>query len=671
MKEKTGKRRKYKSGESIGSRIQMIIILLVGISVFVVATLSSILNYVSTVSTVEQAMGETVKITADRIAQELTAAKNIVAALGSTARLASDTVSPEEKQELINQRVEYYNMERGKFISPNGICEADGTDYNDRDYFKRAMKGEIVITDPIRSKTTGELSVIIASPVWKDGDSSTGEVTGVVFMLPKPSFLNDIAASVKVSENGGCYIINAEGTTVAHSTVSLAESQNNTIENAKKDSGLKSVAELEKKMTAGETGCGKYRDKGSNVILSYAPVQLDGVNGWSVGINAPLGDFMTDTIIGIIVSVVTLFLALGVGINTARIAGRNIGGSIRICTDRIKLLAEGDLNTAVPETDRQDEIKTLTDATETIVVSMRNVIRDMDEKLAQLSEGKFNIAIDTDELYAGDYSGLIISMRNLKEHLRGTFLDIQEAAEQVHLGAGQMAEGAQNLAEGATEQAGAIEELQATIHTVTEELQVSSREATEAGRHTSGFAEEAEKSSEEMKHLVDAIEKITETSRQIANIIGDIEDIASQTNLLALNAAIEAARAGEAGKGFAVVADQIRQLADSSARSAINTRELIEQCISIVEKGNEVTIHTSESLRTVVDGMKFISEAAHQSAKTSEAQAASMEEILHGIEQISSVVQNNSATAEESSATSEELSAQADNLNSMIEQFEL
>ena len=668
---KKQKRKDYKGGKSIGSRMQMIIILLVGISVSVVAVLGSALNYIGTVSTVKQSMGEAVKITADRIAQELVAAENIVIDLGSTARLASDSVSPEEKQELINERVKYYDMERGKFISPNGICEADGTDYSDRDYFQRAMKGEVVITDPIESKTTGELSVIIASPVWQDGDMNSGKVEGVVFMLPKPSFLNDIVGSVKISENGGCYIINAEGTTVAHSTVSMAESQNNTIENAKEDSRLKAIAELEKKMIAGETGYGKYRYEGSGKILAYTPIELDGLNGWSVGINAPVSDFMKDTIISILISAVALLIAIGAGINTARIVGRNIGDAVKVCTERIRLLAEGDLESEVPKTTRQDEIKTLTEATETIVSSLRNVIHDMDDKLTQISNGKFNIEIDTDELYTGNYSGLIVSMRNLKDNLRETFTDIQEAAQQVNLGAGQMAEGAQNLAEGATEQAGAIEELQATIHTVTEELQATSSEALAASKNTNGFAQEAAKSSEEMMQLVSAMEKITETSHQISNIIAEIEDIAAQTNLLSLNAAIEAARAGEAGKGFAVVADQIRQLADSSAQSAVNTRELIEESIRLVERGNEITMHTSDSLKTVVDGMSMISEAAGKSAEISQAQAQSMEEILLGIEQIASVVQNNSATAEESSATSQELSAQADNLNTMVEQFEL
>ncbi len=672
-KKKNNKKEKKKSkyNSTIGGRIQQVILLLVGISVSVVAISGSVLNYMSTSSTVKQLMEETVKITSDRIAKEVLSVQNIVTELGTEDSLANDTISPEDKQKLVNQRVKQYNMELGKFISSNGICEADGTDYNDRDYFNRAMKGEVVITDPIKSKTTGKLSVIIASPVWKDGDSSSGKVNGVVFLMPKSTFLNDIAASIEIGKNGGCYIINAEGMTVANSDVSLAEEQFNMAEAAEKDSKYKSGAVLEKKMAAGETGYGKYRYNGKKLIQAYTPVELEAANGWSVAIHAPLSDFMTETIIGIIISIILFIVAVGAGINTARIIGTNIGKPIKVCTERIKLLAEGDLTSEVPQSNRQDEIKVLTDATEKITLSMKKVIKDMDDKLGKLSDGKFNIHIDTEELYVGDYSGLIVSIKNLKDNLNGTLVNIQEAAKQVNLGANQMAESAQGLAEGATEQAGAVQELQATIHTITQGLEHSKKEAGNASVFAGELVEGLSKSSKEMNELVSAMSHITETSHQISNIIGEIETIASQTNLLSLNAAIEAARAGEAGKGFAVVADQIRQLADDSAKSAVNTRELIEKSIQMVENGNEITLHTSESMKEVVKGVSTIAAAAQGSAAAAQEQADMMEQILQGMNQISDVVQANSATAQQTSSTSEELSAQAEHLNEMTDQFEL
>ena len=184
-------------------------------------------------------------------------------------------------------------------------------------------------------------------------------------------------------------------------------------------------------------------------------------------------------------------------------------------------------------------------------------------------------------------------------------------------------------------------------------------------------AEEADTSKVDMNELIEAMNRISETSKKIENIIADIEDIASQTNLLSLNAAIEAARAGEAGKGFAVVAEQIRTLADQSAKSAVDTRELIEGALKEINEGNTVAMKAVESLDTVVGGINEIAEVSKELSTSSNQQIAAMKEADEGINQISEVVQSNSAASQECSATSEELSAQAEAMNELVSQFVL
>ena len=174
-----------------------------------------------------------------------------------------------------------------------------------------------------------------------------------------------------------------------------------------------------------------------------------------------------------------------------------------------------------------------------------------------------------------------------------------------------------------------------------------------------------------MENMVSTMEDIRETSSKIEGIIGEIESIASQTNLLSLNASIEAARAGEAGRGFAVVADEIRNLAEQSANSAVNTRALIGNSVNKINEGSEVALRTAEVLKTVVLSVKEIAEIAKVLSENIKVQVDAIEQADEGMNRISEVVQSNSATAQESSATSEELSAQAISMDDLVATFQL
>ena len=165
------------------------------------------------------------------------------------------------------------------------------------------------------------------------------------------------------------------------------------------------------------------------------------------------------------------------------------------------------------------------------------------------------------------------------------------------------------------------------------------------------------------------MEKISESSAKIGNIISEIESIASQTNLLSLNASIEAARAGEAGRGFSVVAEEIRQLAEQSAKAAVDTRDLIESSMREIAEGSRAVERASDSIDNVVSGIKQIAESSKDLSVMVITQAETMRQAEQGISQISEVVQNNSAAAQESSATSEQLSAQAATLDELVGQF--
>ena len=339
--------------------------------------------------------------------------------------------------------------------------------------------------------------------------------------------------------------------------------------------------------------------------------------------------------------------------------------------DRLQTFAKGDLTSDFPQMDKKDEIAEMNEVVAGMAGDLRLIITDADEVLNKMAEGDYSAHTELEDKYTGDFAGLLQGMRQLKRQMNDVMNKINEASSQVSAGSQNLAEASVELAEGASEQAAAIEELQATVTDVANGAEQAATRMNESYELAYKYAQEADRSREEINGLIEIIGRIDETSKQIVNIIADIEDIASQTNLLSLNAAIEAARAGEAGKGFAVVADQIRSLAEQSAQSAVDTSELINGSIQVVREGSEAAVHVTQSIETVVDGMKKVAASAKELSDVSRGQMDTMKQAEQGVEQISDVVEANSANAQETSATSEELSAQAVTMKELIEKFVL
>ena len=333
-------------------------------------------------------------------------------------------------------------------------------------------------------------------------------------------------------------------------------------------------------------------------------------------------------------------------------------------------LKDGELDIHISY-DGKDELAKLSNDINNACEQIKMIVADTGSVLGQMAEGNFDVNSSIEEEYVGDFKELLDNMYKMNEQLSSTLESIRESSAQVEIGAQQLSESAQALAEGATDQAASIQELTATVENVTSISEESAETAEKAAEGMSKAEAEARGSREDMRELTAAMGRISNTSKEIEEIIGAIEDIASQTNLLALNASIEAARAGEAGRGFAVVADQIGKLAADSAKSAVNTRELISKSLEEIEHGNEITNKTAAAIDKVVANMTQFAAAAKGSAQASRSQADMLKQVEFGIEQISGVVQNNSATAEETSAVSQELLAQSETLKSQVEQFTL
>ncbi len=248
---------------------------------------------------------------------------------------------------------------------------------------------------------------------------------------------------------------------------------------------------------------------------------------------------------------------------------------------------------------------------------------------------------------------------------------ILEQSEYIAMASGQIAEAAQNVANGASAQA---ESLDATSN-ATREIEALASKNREDSRQASGLVSKSEMKFEaanrSLDEMVKAIGEIRTGSEKIAKIIQVIDGIAFQTNILALNAAVEAARAGEAGQGFAVVAEEVRNLAQRSAKAAKDTAALIESSAGNAAMGERVVNAVTEAIRVLTEDATGVRAMVVSVDQSSQKQMASIGQMSKSIVQIEQLTQETAANAEESAASAAELNEQSEALKGLVEEVML
>lgn len=524
-----------------------------------------------------------------------------------------------------------------------GVATADGecrftngatANLLDRDYFMRALAGEACMSDPVINRVDGSLSFVFASPIYDDSE----QVQGVLVGLSDSLELSEIAGSVTFGETGYAYILNKEGTTIAHPNISLVVNGDNDLENVKEDPSLAPLVELEKKMVAQQTGFGEYVYGGEVKYLGYAPIPG---TLWSIAVTSTEKETLADVDKLRIAIVAITLIALLIGIIFAFVLGRIIGQAVGKISRNLDKVAAGDLTGEFDDKalERQDEFGVSARSLKQMITGLRNMVNSITNSSHEVAGASQQLAAQGENIAA--------------------------TMEQVAASSQQIAAGMEELAASTQQITASGQEIDAALNLLHQEAAEGHRQAGEIEKRALQVQQGAEKSQQNAVQVYDAIQAKLEKSiaearvvEQISNLAENIAGIADQTNLLALNAAIEAARAGEQGRGFAVVAEEVRKLAEDSSQAVAGIQSLTRQVQDaigvLIDNSHDALNFMTED---VMRDYKLMVNIGKQYKQDSEAVYDLTEKISQNVNQVMSAMQEINRSIEATAATVEESTA--------------
>jgi methyl-accepting chemotaxis protein len=305
----------------------------------------------------------------------------------------------------------------------------------------------------------------------------------------------------------------------------------------------------------------------------------------------------------------------------------------------------------------------------TDVTPRMSAIGMLGKGLRDLAEGKLDQSIDKQFVPSMETTRRDFNL--VASKLKDAMAVVAQNASGIASASTEIRDASQELAKRTEQQAASLEEAAAALEQITRTVGDSSNRADEAGRLVTNTRQNAEQSGLVVQEAISAMDGIARSSNEITNIIGVIDDIAFQTNLLALNAGVEAARAGEAGKGFAVVAQEVRELAQRSAKAAKEIKTLINTSSHQVSGGVELVGRTGASLRDILTQVASIHENVSAIVEASREQASSLREVSQAVNHMDQATQQNAAMVEETTAASHSLASEAESLRGLLMQFDI
>lgn len=608
----------------------------------------------SLVDTVELTLPEVAVQASNAVEEGIESKINALEQMAANAVIKDEYVSFEEKVKILNEEVRRSGHRQMGISNKSGLLKLTGgteVDIKDREYFKKVLSGKSNVTDPTISKDDGEMIVIYAVPI-----QNNGEITGALVALRDGNELSTFTNEIKFGNTGQAFMLNKNGTTIAHNNKDLVLNQVCIIENAKNDSSLKTLAAIHEKMAAGERSAGEYEYKGTYKYIGYAPVKS---TEWSIGIVVEKGEVLNE------LNTLTLYIIVGslvfltIGICIVLFISGSISKGIKASVEHLKLLASGDFTFEIPKKQlkREDELGQMAQGLNGMQSSITSMIQTIKDSSSNIDAQSDNVSAVAQEMSA--------SSENVSAAI-------------------------QDVAQGTGSQAADLVDITGILNDFSEKLEEMIYSIKDVDLSTEEIKNMADGSNADMENVIKSVQNVSKAFNDLISKIGDVGQnvkrineitnliniISEQTNLLALNAAIEAARAGEAGKGFSVVAEEIRKLAEQSKDSSQNIAALIGE----ISSDTELMVKTTDIMKSELENQKNdidtaivsfgkITNAVDEIRPKINGVNDSAEEIDKSKGIILEKVEGASAIAEEVSASSEEIAASSEEMNASTEEL--